>query len=240
MGLLMRILIIEDDQLVSRSIGLMLGGAGFEHETVAAGEAGIELARVHHYDAILLDLTLPDLHGYEVLQRLRGAGIKTPVLVLTGDSELESKVAGFGLGADDYVTKPFQRSELLARIQALTRRSKSMAPSVVVTGELSVDLAARTVEVAGRRVHLTGKEYAILEMLTLRKGMTLTKEMFLAHLYGGRDEPELKIIDVFICKLRKKLVGAGTGASGYIETVWGRGYALRDPEIPVLRMVEAA
>ncbi len=229
-GVAMRILIIEDDRLMSRSIELMLGGAGLEHETAASGEDGIELARVYDYDAILLDLTLPDLHGYEVLRRLRVARIATPVIILTGNGETEAKVSGFGLGADDYVTKPFQRAELLARVHALVRRSKGHARSVVVTGPMSIDLAARTVEVSGRRVHLTGKEYAILEMLSLRKGMTLTKEMFLTHLYGGRDEPELKIIDVFICKLRKKLSQAGTGASGCIETVWGRGYALRDPE----------
>jgi len=229
-GVAMRILIIEDDRLMSRSIELMLGSAGLEHETAATGEDGIELARVYDYDAILLDLTLPDLHGYEVLRRLRVARIATPVIILTGNGETEAKVSGFGLGADDYVTKPFQRAELLARVHALVRRSKGHARSVVVTGPMSIDLAARTVEVSGRRVHLTGKEYAILEMLSLRKGMTLTKEMFLTHLYGGRDEPELKIIDVFICKLRKKLAQAGTGASGCIETVWGRGYALRDPE----------
>ena len=227
----MRILLIEDDRLMSRAIELMLGGAGLEYETAATGEDGIELARVYDYDAILLDLTLPDLHGYEVLRRLRVARIATPVIILTGNSETEAKVSGFGFGADDYVTKPFQRAELLARVHALVRRSKGHAQSIITTGPMSIDLAARTVEVGGRRVSLTGKEYAILEMLSLRKGMTLTKEMFLTHLYGGRDEPELKIIDVFICKLRKKLATAGTDPSGCIETVWGRGYALRDPEV---------
>ena len=225
-----RILLIEDDRLMSRAIELMLGGAGLEYETAATGEDGIELARVYDYDAILLDLTLPDLHGYEVLRRLRVARIATPVIILTGNSETDAKVSGFGFGADDYVTKPFQRAELLARVHALVRRSKGHAQSVIRTGPMAIDLAARTVEVNGRRVALTGKEYAILEMLSLRKGMTLTKEMFLTHLYGGRDEPELKIIDVFICKLRKKLATAGTNPTGCIETVWGRGYALRDPE----------
>ncbi len=236
----MRILIIEDDQLMARSIELMLGGSGLEHETASTGEDGIELARLYDYDAILLDLTLPDVHGYEVLRRLRIARVGTPVIILTGNTQTETKISGFDLGADDYVTKPFQRAELLARVHALIRRSKGHPRSVVTTGLLAVDLAARTVEVGGRRVHLTGKEYAILEMLSLRKGMTLTKEMFLTHLYGGRDEPELKIIDVFICKLRKKLSLAGTDSSGYIETVWGRGYALRDPEAKIEQQTEAA
>ena len=215
---------------MSRSLELMLGGVGLEYETAGSGEDGIELARVYDYDAILLDLTLPDIPGYEVLRRLRFAKIQTPVLILTGNGEVESKVSVFDIGADDYVTKPFQRAELLARVHALVRRSKGHARSVITTGPISIDLSARTVEVYGLRIHLTGKEYAILEMLSLRKDTTLTKEMFLTHLYGGRDEPELKIVDVFICKLRKKLAQAGAGASGCIETVWGRGYALRDPE----------
>jgi len=118
---------------------------------------------------------------------------------------------------------------LIARIHAIVRRSKGHAQSVITTGDLVVNLDAKTVEVGGQRVHLTGKEYQMLELLSLRKGTTLTKEMFLNHLYGGMDEPELKIIDVFICKLRKKL-DAVSGSQNYIETVWGRGYVLRDQE----------
>jgi two-component system cell cycle response regulator CtrA len=234
----MRVLLIEDDRAMARSVELMLDEAGFEHETAATGETALEYARTYEFDVIMLDLTLPDLHGHEVLKRLRLLRIATPVLILSGDSETGTKVTGFGAGADDYVTKPFDKAELMARIHALVRRSQGHAQSLIVTGPVSIDLAARTVEVEGRRVGLTGKEYAILEMLSLRKGMTLTKEMFLTHLYGGRDEPELKIIDVFICKLRKKLHQAGAPASGCIETVWGRGYSLRDPQPE--RIVEVA
>lgn len=227
----MRVLLVEDDKLTARALALVLKAVGIEHETVAEGEMAIELARVYDYDAIVLDLSLPDLHGYEVLRRLRLARIATPVLILSADSDTTSKVSGLGFGADDYVTKPFERDELLARLHALVRRSKGHGESVIRTGTMTVDLAARTVAVAGRRVPLTGKEYAIVELLSLRKGMTLTKEMFLTHLYGGRDEPELKIIDVFVCKLRKKLAQTGDGAAPCIETVWGRGYALRDPQV---------
>ncbi len=226
----MRVLLIEDDRAMARTVEIMLDQAGFEHETAATGEVALEYARAYEFDVILLDLTLPDLHGHEVLKRLRLLRINTPVLILSGDSETGTKVTGFGAGADDYVTKPFDKAELMARVHALVRRSQGHAQSLIVTGPVSIDLAARTVAVDGRRVGLTGKEYAILEMLSLRKGMTLTKEMFLTHLYGGRDEPELKIIDVFICKLRKKLHQAGAPASGCIETVWGRGYSLRDPQ----------
>ncbi len=226
----MRVLLIEDDRAMARSVELMLDEAGFEHETASTGEIALEYARTYEFDVVMLDLTLPDLHGHDVLKQLRMLRITTPVLILSGDSETGTKVTGFGAGADDYVTKPFDKAELMARIHALVRRSQGHAQSLIVTGPVAIDLAARTVEVDGRRVNLTGKEYAILEMLSLRKGMTLTKEMFLTHLYGGRDEPELNIIDVFICKLRKKLFLAGAPASGCIETVWGRGYSLRDPQ----------
>lgn len=195
----------------------------------ATAAARLDLGKLYDYDIILLDLNLPDMHGYDVLKKLRVAKVQTPVLILSGISEMDSKVRSFGFGADDYVTKPFHREELIARIHAVVRRSKGHSQSVIRTGKLSVNLDAKTVEVDGARVHLTGKEYAMLELLSLRKGTTLTKEMFLNHLYGGMDEPELKIIDVFICKLRKKLAHA-CGGENYIETVWGRGYVLRDPD----------
>ncbi len=150
-------------------------------------------------------------------------------MILSGADDTESKIKGFGFGADDYMTKPFHREELVARIHAIIRRSKGHSQSIIHTGRVAVNLDAKTVEVEGKAVHLTGKEYQMLELLSLRKGTTLTKEMFLNHLYGGMDEPELKIIDVFICKLRKKLSNA-TGGENYIETVWGRGYVLRDPQ----------
>ena len=226
----MRVLLIEDDRAMARTVEIMLGNAGFEHETALNGEMALAYLSTYEFDVILLDRSLPDMHGHEVLRQLRTQRVATPVLILSGDGETGTKVTGFGAGADDYVTKPFDRDELLARINALVRRSQGHAQSQITTGPVVIDLATRTVEVAGRRVGLTGKEYAIFEMLSLRKGMTLTKEMFLTHLYGGRDEPELKIIDVFICKLRKKLHQAGAPASGCIETVWGRGYALRNPE----------
>ena len=162
------------------------------------------------------------------MRQLRLARIETPILILSGEDDTESKLRGFGFGADDYMTKPFHREELVARIHAIIRRSKGHSQSVIRTGKVCVNLDAKTVDVEGRTVHLTGKEYQMLELLSLRKGTTLTKEMFLNHLYGGMDEPELKIIDVFICKLRKKLAEA-TGGQNYIETVWGRGYVLRDP-----------
>jgi two-component system cell cycle response regulator CtrA len=224
----MRVLLIEDEPTTAKAIELMLGTEGFNVYTTDLGEEGLDLGKLYDYDIILLDLNLPDMHGYDVLKNLRVSRIATPVLILSGINETDSKVRSFGFGADDYVTKPFHRDELIARIQAVVRRSKGHSQSIVHTGKLAVNLDAKTVEVGGSRLHLTGKEYAILELLTLRKGTTLTKDMFLSHLYGGMDEPELKIIDVFICKLRKKLSLACEGEN-YIETVWGRGYSLVEP-----------
>jgi two-component system cell cycle response regulator CtrA len=225
----MRVLLIEDEPTTANAIELMLTIAGLSVYKTDLGEEGLDLAKLYDYDIILLDLNLPDMHGYDVLKKLRMARVATPVLILSGVNETDSKVCSFGFGADDYVTKPFHREELMARIQAVVRRSKGHSQSMIRTGKLAVGLDAKTVEVDGARVHLTGKEYAMLELMSLRKGSTLTKEMFLNHLYGGMDEPEIKIIDVFICKLRKKLNLACHGVN-YIETVWGRGYALRDPE----------
>jgi len=224
----MRVLLIEDDSAAAQSIELMLKSESFTVYTTDLGEEGIDLGKIYDYDIILLDLNLPDMSGFEVLRSLRISKVKTPTLIVSGLGGIEDKVKGFGVGADDYMTKPFHRDELVARIHAIVRRSKGHAQSVIQTDDLVVNLDTKTSEVNGARVHLTGKEYAMLELLSLRKGMTLTKEMFLNHLYGGIDEPEVKIIDVFMCKLRKKLANA-SGGKNFIETVWGRGYVLRHP-----------
>jgi two-component system cell cycle response regulator CtrA len=230
----MRVLLIEDDSATAQSIELMLKSENFNVYITDLGEEGVDLGKLYDYDIILLDLNLPDMSGYDVLKTLRVAKVKTPILILSGLGGIEDKVRGLGFGADDYMTKPFHKDELVARINAIVRRSKGHAQSIIQTGDLRVNLDTKTVEVNGSRVHLTGKEYQMLELLSLRKGTTLTKEMFLNHLYGGMDEPELKIIDVFICKLRKKLAAATEGKN-YIETVWGRGYVLREPEEEELR-----
>jgi two-component system cell cycle response regulator CtrA len=222
-----RILLIEDDAAVTRGIEFILKREGFHVYATDLGEEGADLGKLYDYDLILLDLNLPDMSGLEVLRTLRNARVTTPVMILTGSAEVETKVRSLGCGADDYVVKPFHNEELVARIHAVVRRSKGHSQSTIRTGDIVVNLDGKTVEVRGERVHLTGKEYQMLELLSLRKGTTLTKEMFLNHLYGGMDEPELKIIDVFICKLRKKLKMAANDHC--IETVWGRGYMLQDP-----------
>ncbi|MCK5374052.1 MAG: response regulator transcription factor [Alphaproteobacteria bacterium] len=224
----MRVLLVEDDSSTAKSIELMLKSEGYIIDITDLGEDGLDLGKIYDYDIIILDLMLPDMDGYDVLKSFRAAKVDTPILILSGLTELDNKLKGLGFGADDYLTKPFDKRELVARIQAIVRRSQGHSQSIIETGSIKVNLDSRTIEADGKPVHLTGKEYGILELLSLRKGSTLTKEMFLNHLYGGMDEPEAKIIDVFICKLRKKLAEA-TDGSNYVETVWGRGYVLRDP-----------
>jgi len=225
----MRVLLVEDDPTMAKSIEMMLRPQGYVVDVSEYGEDGLEIGKLYDYDIILLDLMLPDITGYEVLRRLRSAKIKTPILILSGLSGLDDKIKGLGFGADDYLTKPFDKRELIARIQAVVRRAKGHPSSEIHTGKMVVNLDSHTVTMDGKPVRLTGKEYAILELLCLRKGATLSKEMFLNHLYDGMDEPTMKIIDVFVCKLRKKLTVA-SGGQDYIETVWGRGYMLRDPD----------
>jgi two-component system cell cycle response regulator CtrA len=224
----MRVLLIEDDRATAQSLELMLKSESFKVFTADIGAEGIDLGKLYDHDIILLDLNLPDMSGYDVLRSLRVSKIKTPILILSGSAGIEEKVKGLDFGADDYMTKPFHRDELVGRIHAIVRRSKGHAQSVINTGEITVDLDEKIAKVGGAPVHLTGKEYQLLELLSLRKGTTLTKEMFLDQLYGGMEEPDSKIIDVFICKLRKKLANA-SGGKDYIETMWGRGYVLREP-----------
>lgn len=225
----MRVLLIEDEPHTARAIELALASEGIICDTAELGEDGIQIGSIYDYDLVIVDLCLPDINGFEVVLRFRSAKVKVPILILSGLSSVDHKIKGLGFGADDYLTKPFNSRELIARIQAIVRRSKGHSESVVRFDKVAINLDTRVVQVAGNQVHLTNKEYAILELLAMRKGSVLTKEMFLNHLYSSMDEPEIKIIDVFVCKLRKKLADASDGTN-YIETVWGRGYMLKDYE----------
>ena len=226
----MRVLLVEKDLVAARAITLMLKGASAVVDQTDSGLDSLELLRHYEYDIVLLDLSLPDIEGLEVVRRMRVARNDTPVLVLSGVTMPEARVKALSLGADDFITKPYDKAELLARMHAIVRRSKGFSQPIVRLGRLELNLDSREVLIDARPVRLTGKEYAILELLVLRKGMVLTKEAFLNHLYGGLDEPEVKIIDVFVCKLRKKLARAG--ADGLIGTMWGRGYIIRDLNAP--------
>jgi len=225
-----RVLQVEDDSATAASIAMMLRAEDFIVDTTDLGEDGLERGKLDDYDIIILDLMLPDMDGYEVLRRLRAARVQTPILILSALASLgpEAGIKGLAIGADDFLSKPFDRRELIARIQTVVRRAKLHSEAVIPIGKLRVHLDRRSVEVDGNPLPLTRREYEILELLSMRKGTVLTKEIILSHLYGGVDEPDAKIIDVFICKLRKKLRHATCGEN-YIENVWGHGYVLRDP-----------
>jgi len=222
----MRVLLVEDDLTAADGVTLLLKRSGAVVEHAMTGEEAIELARHYEYDIVLLDVILPDVKGYEVIRRLRSARNDTPVVMLSGLSRPQSKVKGLSLGADDFITKPFNTAELLARVQAITRRRKGHSQPRVQLGGIELNLDSRELTVNGQEVRLTGKEYLILELLLVRKGKLLTKEAFLNHLYGGTDEPERQVVDLYICRLRKKLADAGAGT--LIGTVWGQGYMIRE------------
>jgi two-component system cell cycle response regulator CtrA len=223
----MHILLVEDNDATAKSVQLILGGAGHNVTHTASGEESVELAEIYDYDAILMDIDLEDITGIEALRELRLKKNATPVIILSGTTEVETKVQALAAGADDYMTKPFHKSELAARLTAVVRRSRGHVDSIIRTGVIALNLNTRSAEVCGQAIHLTPSEYKMLELLSLRKNTVLTKEACLNHLYNGLSEPEAKIIDVFICKLRKK-IAAASGGESQIETVWGGGYMLRD------------
>lgn len=223
----MHILLVEPDQTTASSVKLMMARANLNVYCTDHAEEANDFAKLYDYDLIISETILPDGSGLDVLRKLRIESVETPFMFLSADDSTETKITAFGYGADDYMTKPFHREELIARINAVIRRSKGHSQSVIRTGEIAVNLDNHVVTVSGKLLHLSKKEYKILEILSLRKGTTITKEMFMNHLYNGMDEPELKIIDIYISKLRKKLVAAGVG-NHHIETIWGRGYVMRD------------
>src|SRR5262245_38861156 len=178
----MRVLLIEDDSATAQSIELMLKSESFNVYTTELGEEGVDLGKLYDYDIIVLDLSLPDMSGYDVLRTLRVNKVRTPILVLSGLAAIEDKIKGLGFGADDYMTKPFHKNELVARIHAIVRRSKGHAQSVIQTDDLAINIDTKTVEVQGQRVYLTSKEHQMLELLGLRQGKTVSEEQFLNHL----------------------------------------------------------
>jgi two-component system cell cycle response regulator CtrA len=234
----MRVLLVDDDPVSTSLLEAVLGRHDFIVESTDQGEDALDLIRTYDFDAVILDLRLPDMDGGAVLRRLRAIGSALPVMILSSVDDRNTKIQALFDGADDFLTKPFDTDELLARLKSVVRRAKGHASSEIRVGRLALDIASRTVTIDGSPLKVTAKEYSILELLALRRGTTLSKEVFLDHLYGGRDEPEQKIIDVFICKLRKKIQAVGGGAG--IETVWGQGYVLREPTGAVPGLAEDA
>lgn len=226
----MKILLVEDDSNTAKTIQAVLCAENIVCDLSESGEEAFQIGKIYDYDVIILDLNLPDINGHDLLQRFRDSLINAPVLILSGLQSIQEKVRALGFGADDYMTKPFNTDELVVRLKALARRAEGHPSSIIRVGELQLNLDNQSIEARGHPLELTGKEYQILAFLILRKGATVTKGNFLNRLYTGLDEPEEKIIDVFMCKIRKKLVEMlGEEGKNYIETIWGRGYVLRDP-----------
>jgi len=226
----MRLLLIEAEALAARQMTHVLKTCRAIVEHAESGEDGLDLARHYDYDLVLLDHALPDLDGTEVVRRMRAGGINTPAVVMTAQSQADINVRAFQAGADDVIRKPFDPAELQARLQAIMRRSRGYSQPTLMLGSLQLNLDSREVLVGGTSVRLTGKEYAVLELLVLRKGMVLSKDMFLDHLYGGTGEPDSKIIDLLVSRVRKKLADAG--APDAISTVWGCGHMMREVATP--------
>lgn len=228
----MKILLIEDHHPTAKAIQAALCAENIICDIADNGEDGIQICRTYDYDGIIVDLCLPDISGHVLLKKLRDLAIKAPVLILSGSQAIEDKVRALGFGADDYMTKPFDTMELIVRLKALSRRAEGHPSSIIRVGKIQINLDDKTVELAGQTLLLTGKEYQVFELMMLRKGSAVTKNGFLNRLYNGLEEPELKIVDVYICKIRKKMNAILYGSGeGYIHTSWGKGYSIQEPRI---------
>lgn len=235
----MRVLLIENDNQFAKALEASFVTEGIATERADTGEEALELVRHYEFDLLILALALPDLEGSAVIRRVRAAGRTTPIIALSAMRNPRARVQAFAVGADDVVDQHVDTAELLARMRAIVRRSRGHSHSSLQIGAVTLDLEMQTVLANGTSLALTGKEFALLQLLMLRKNMVMTKDAILTQLYGGMDEPESKIIDVFVCKIRKKL--AAVGLTDFIGTVWGRGYTVRDqpadrggPAIPAM------
>ncbi len=220
----MKVLVVEDDRTVGQFVERGLAEQGVSVDLVGDGEAGLERASAGEYDVIVLDLRLPSMTGLEVLQVLRDRDVSTPVLVLTAQDAVESKVSALRKGADDYVTKPFAFEELLARVEALGRRPRAMASPTLKVADLEIDTASREVKRAGSQIELTPKEYVVLEYLARNQGRVLSRTLITEYAWGYHFDPGTNIVDVVINRLRKKVDRDG---ARLIHTVRGVGYVLK-------------
>jgi DNA-binding response OmpR family regulator len=221
----MRVLLIEDHKPLVRALRQGLEEEGFAVDTAYDGEEGDFKARSAEYDAVILDLMLPKVDGLTLLQRWRRDGLTTHVLVLTARGGIDDKVRGLDLGADDYLTKPFELEELFARLRALIRRGHQVKDPVLRVHDLEIDTAGRSVKRAGQTIHLTPREFALLEFLAFHRGKVVSRTMIWNHLYDEQDENTSNVVDVYIRYLRNKI------DKGFdpplIQTRWGEGYLLR-------------
>ncbi len=220
----MRLLFVEDSERLQRYVGAALKKAGYAVDACTDGEEGLWLAQTHDYDAIILDLMLPKLDGLTLLERLRESGKQTHVLLLTARDSVEDRVRGLLSGADDYLVKPFDLSELLARVYALCRRGYGAKQARLVFGDLVIDAAAKSIRLAGEPVELPPREYALLEYLALRRGQVVSRSEIEAHIYDDVAGAMSNVVDSAVCSLRKRITPPG--AKPLIQTRRGLGYVL--------------
>ena len=220
----MRVLLVESNSRVAAAISADLKNETFQVDIAESGVDALYVMRDYEFDLVLLNLLLPEMDGNALISRIRLAKDKTPIIALSAVPQ--ARLKALAAGADDVVERDIDRAELGARIRAIVRRSRGFGQSQLHVGNLTLDVDHHDVVANGVRVHLTTKEFALLQLLVLRRNMIMTKEAILSQLYGGIDEPEIKIVDVFICKIRSKLAQAGLPS--VISTVWGRGYSVKD------------
>lgn len=224
----MKILVIEDDEVLSEILVAVLNKEGFAVDVTGDGEEGLYLAEQYAPDAIVLDVILPTLDGLSLLKQLRQKGITIPVLLLTTQSSVAHKVEGLNLGADDYLPKPFDHEELVARLRSILRRNKGLGSSVIQIGDLEINVATRTVKRAGQYIDLTAKEFNLLEYLAIHADRVVSRTEILEHLYDSAFESDSNLIDVYITYLRNKI--DRPFPTRLIQTVRGAGYILKLPE----------
>ncbi len=220
----MRVLLVEDDTASAKSIEMMLKTEGYVCDSTDLGQDGLEIGKLYDYDLIILDLMLPDMDGFDVLRRLRMANVQTPIMILSGLAEPENKIKGLDIGADDYLTKPFHIEELMARVNALMRRSGGHARPRIQLGPVTVDLSSQRVYLNGEEIELTTFEYKVLNYLVMHPGEVVTKTDLSEHIYEEDADRDSNVIEVFIGRLRRKIDPDGT--LNPIETLRGRGYRL--------------
>ena len=227
----MNILVVEDDPIVADAVAMTLEQAGYFTVPSTTIQEALEEISINEIDAVLLDLKLPDGDGTRLARLIRAKKEKQliPILVVSGNNSVDDRIMALGAGADGYLTKPFDKHELLAHLEAMIRRANGHSSLQIEIGNMMIDLHRKVVNIAGKNVALTKKEYEIANLLGVRRGAVLSKASFINHLYDGRDEPESKIVDVFVCKLRHKLEKAGLRGAA-IQTVWGQGYKLVETE----------
>jgi two-component system cell cycle response regulator CtrA len=222
----MRILLLQGHTAEAQACCVVLTGIGAMVDHVRTVCDGLMYLQTYEYDIIVVDQALPDMDGCDAICRMRAQGFATPVLMLADYKTGRARAQALRIGADDLLNKPYDRDEFAARIEAVVRRRNGYARSLLRVGALEIDMGSRAVRINENPINVTRKEYAILELMALRKGRVIPKQHFLDHLYSGLDGPETRVIDVFICNLRKKLAAWGLGS--LIDTVRGHGYIMRD------------